>query len=150
MFINLFGKTTNLLHRALDLRATKHQAITSNIANQDTPFYKAKEMNVKKAMRDFIPPPVGVPISTTNAAHFSLTMKLVQTDLRHIPVGGNPRGAESYVEESEDKTTRLDQNNVNAEQQMAQMAENQLMFNAASQMISGKFTGLKNAIREGR
>jgi len=150
MFINLFDKTTNLLHRALDLRTAKHQATTSNIANQDTPFYKAKEMNFKKAIRDFIPPPVDVPMSTTNKGHFSLTMKLVQTDSQHMPVGGHPRGAESYIEESQDKTTRLDQNNVNAELEMAQLAENHLMFNASSQMIAGKFAGLKSAIREGR
>ncbi|MBI3358695.1 MAG: flagellar basal body rod protein FlgB [Nitrospirae bacterium] len=150
MFINLFDKTTNLLHRALDLRAAKHQATTSNIANQDTPFYKAKEMDFRKAIRDFIPPPVDVPMSTTNKSHFSLMVKLAQTDPQHIPVGGNPRGAESYVEESQDRTTRPDQNNVNAEQELARMAENQLMFNAASQMIAGRFAGLKSAIREGR
>ncbi len=150
MFINLFDKTTNLLHRALDLRTAKHQATASNIANQDTPYYKAKEMDFKKAIRDFIPPPVDVPMSTTNKAHFSLAVKLDLTDSRHIPVNGHPRGAESYIVESEDKTTRLDQNNVNAEREMAQMAENQLMYNASSQMIAGRFTELKSAIREGR
>jgi flagellar basal-body rod protein FlgB len=150
MFIDLFDKTTNLLHRALDLRTAKHQSTTSNIANQDTPFYKAKEMNFKKAIRDFIPPPMDVPMSTTNKAHFALTMKLNLTDTQHIPVGGHPRGAESYIEESQDKTTRLDQNNVNAEREMAQMAENNLMFNASSQMIAGRFGELKSAIREGR
>ena len=150
MFINLFDKTTNLLHRALDLRTAKHQAITSNVANQDTPFYKAKEMDFKKAIRDFIPPPVDVPMSTTHKSHFSLGMKLIQTDTRHIPVGGHPRGAESYIEMSQDKTTRLDQNNVNAEREMAQMAENQLMYTASSQMIGGRFAALKGAIREGR
>ncbi len=150
MFINLFDKTTNLLHRGLDLRTAKHQATASNIANQDTPFYKAKEMDFKKAIRDFIPPPMDVPMSTTNKAHFALTMKLNLTASQHIPVGGHPRGAESYIQESQDKTTRLDQNNVNGEQQMAQLAENNLMFNAASQLISKKFGGLKSAIREGR
>jgi flagellar basal-body rod protein FlgB len=150
MFINLFDKTTNLLHRGLDLRTAKHQATTSNIANQDTPFYKAKEMDFKKAIRDFIPPPMDIPMSTTHKAHFALTMKLSLSAPQHIPVGGHPRGAESYIGESQDKTTRLDQNNVNAEREMAQLAENNLMFNATTQLISGKFAGLKSAIREGR
>lgn len=150
MFINLFDKTTNLLHRALDLRMAKHQSTTSNIANQDTPFYKAKEMNFKKAIRDFIPPPMDVPMSTTHKAHFALTMKLNLTASQHIPVGGHPRGAESYIQESQDKTTRLDQNNVNAEREMAQLAENNLMFSASAQLISRKLTGLKGVIREGR
>ena len=150
MFINLFDKTTNLLHRALDLRTAKHQSTTSNVANQDTPFYKAKEMDFKKAIRDFMPPPVNVPMSTTHKSHFSLGMKLVETNLRHIPIGGHPRGAESYIAESQDKTTRMDQNNVNAEREMAQMAENQLMYTASSQMIGGRFAELKGAIRGDR
>ncbi|MEK7702626.1 MAG: flagellar basal body rod protein FlgB [Nitrospirota bacterium] len=149
MFINLFDRTTNLLHRALDLRTAKHQATTSNVSNQDTPYYKAKEMNFKKAIRDFIPPPSG-PMATTHKAHFALTMKLDLTTHRHIPINGHARGAESYIETSQDKTTRLDQNNVNAEKEMAQMAENQLMYTASTQLISGKLAGLKSAIREGR
>ncbi len=33
---------------------------------------------------------------------------------------------------------------------MADMAENNLMYNALAQILSKKFTGLKNAIQEGR
>jgi flagellar basal-body rod protein FlgB len=150
MFIHLFDKTTNLLHRGLDLRVAKHQSTASNIANQDTPFYKAKEMNFKKAIRDFIPPPVDVPMTTTHKNHFALAIKLNLTQGAHIPVNGHPRTAEDYIVESQDKTTRMDQNNVNGEREMAQLAENNLMFNASSQLISGKFAGLKSAIREGR
>ncbi len=149
MFIKLFDKTTNLLHRALDLRSAKQQYTASNIANQDTPFYKAKDMNFRKAIRDFIPIPMDQ-MATTNKSHFRLGMKLDLTDSQHIPINGFPRSAETYVEESQDRSTRLDQNNVNAEKEMAQMAENNLMFNATTQLIAGKFSGLKSAIREGR
>lgn len=150
MFGRLFDKTTNLLHRALDLRGVKHQATISNIANQETPHYKAKELDFKKVIRDFLPLPIEGPMSVTHKAHFSFTMKLAQTNAAHIPINGHVWSAESYVTESQDKTTRIDQNNVNAEQEMARLSENNLMFNASSQMISGKFLGVKSAIREGR
>ncbi len=143
----LFDKTTNLLHRTLDLRGVKHQATLANIANQETPYYKAKELNFKRAIRDFLPLPIEGPMSVTDKSHFAFEMKLAQTDSAHIPIGGHIWQAESYVLDSQDKTTRLDQNNVNMEQEMATLAENNLMFNATSQMIAGKFGGLKGAIR---
>lgn len=146
----LFDKATNLLHRTLDLRNVKHQATVSNIANQDTPYYKAKELDFKKAIRDFLPMPIDGPMSVTHPSHLSSELKLDRTNPDHIPIGGPVWSAESYVVESKDKTTRVDQNNVNTEQEMAQLSENNLMFNASSQMISGKFLGLKSAIREGR
>jgi flagellar basal-body rod protein FlgB len=146
-FGRLFDKTTNLLHRALDLRGIKHQASISNIANQETPFYKAKEMDFKRAIRDFLPLPIEGPMSITNKSHFSFDLKLTQTNNEHIPIGGHVFQAESYIVQSQDKTTRLDENNVSIEQEMATMAENNLMFNASSQMISGKFLGVKSAIR---
>ncbi len=89
-------------------------------------------------------------MSVTDKAHFSFDMKLIQTNAAHIPINGHVFPAESYVTESQDKTTRLDQNNVNTEQEMVRLAENNLMFNASAQMISGKFLGVKSAIREGR
>jgi flagellar basal-body rod protein FlgB len=150
MFHHLIDKTTNLLHRALDLRSVKHQVTASNIANQDTPEYKAGDLDFKRAIRDFLPMPIEGPLSITNPAHMFHSIKLNQTDVNHIPINGIVREAEGYVVDSKDKTTRADKNNVNTEQEMARLAENNLMFNASTQMISGKFLKLKDAIREGR
>ncbi len=150
MFHFLIDKTTNLLHRAMDLRSVKHQATISNIANQETPEYKAKELDFKKAIRDFLPLPIEGPLATTDYDHMLHTVKLTQTHKEHFPVNGLVRPAEEYVLPSTDGTTREDRNNVNAEQEMARLAENNLMFNASSQIISGKFLRLKGAIREGR
>ena len=150
MFHILFDKTTNLLHRAMDLRNVKHQATVSNIANQETPDYKAKALDFKKAIRDFLPFPIEGPMATTDYNHMLHTVKLTQTKLNHMPINGLVRPAEDYVLPSQDKSTRTDRNNVNAELEMAGLAENNLMFNASAQMISGKMLRVKYAIREGR
>ena len=150
MFHHLIDNTTNLLHRALDLRSVKHQATIANIANQDTPEYKAKDLEFKKAIRDFLPMPIEGPLSVTNPAHMFHSIKLNQTDPSHIPINGMVREAEDYVVDSKDKSTRADKNNVNTEQEMARLSENNLMFNASTQMISGKCLKLKDAIRQGR
>jgi len=150
MFHHLIDKTTNLLHRALDLRSVKHQATISNIANQETPEYKAKDLDFKKAIRDFLPMSLEGPLSVTNPKHMFHSVKLDQTDTNHMPINGIVREAEGYVVHSKDKTTRGDKNNVNTEQEMARLSENNLMFNASTQIVSGKFIRLKGAIREGR
>ena len=150
MLSQLFDPTTNLLHRALDIRNVKHMAITSNIANQDTPEYKAKDLDFKKVIRDFLPMPIPGPLSATDLQHFVSTVKLTQTHPQHLPLGGPVRSAEDYVFPSKDRSTRVDKNNVNPELEMSKLAENNLMFNASTQFISGKFTKLKEIIRDGR
>ncbi len=46
----LFDGTIALLQRSLDLRSTQHQALSSNIANADTPRYKAFEVAVEEEL----------------------------------------------------------------------------------------------------
>ena len=150
MFHHLIDKTTNLLHRALDLRRVKHHVTIANIANQETPEFKAKDLNFKKAIRDFLPMSVEGPLSMTNRVHMYNSVKLTQTNVNRFPINGLVRPSEGYVVYSKDKSTRPDKNNVNAEQEMARLSENNLMFNASAQMISGKFLRLKYAIREGK
>jgi len=150
MFHHLIDKTTNLLHRALDLRSVKHQATISNIANQETPEYKAKDLDFKKAIRDFLPMSVEGPLSVTNPSHMFNSVKLTQSNPNHMPINGMVVPSEHYVVDSKDKSTRVDKNNVNTEQEMARLSENNLMFNASTQIVSGKFLRLKSAIREGR
>ena len=46
--MNLFGSTITQLERGLDYSATKGKAISQNIANVDTPNYKAKNVSFKE------------------------------------------------------------------------------------------------------
>ena len=70
-FGKIFGGTIKILERSLDLRAERHNIILSNIANIDTPNYKAKdivfESELKKSME-------------SNAS-------LQTTQVNHIPLG---------------------------------------------------------------
>ena len=47
----LFGGSLNLAARALNLRAQRHEMIVSNLANSDTPGYKAFDLMVEASMR---------------------------------------------------------------------------------------------------
>ncbi len=46
--MNLFGSMITQLERGLDYSATKGKTISQNIANIDTPNYKAKNVSFKE------------------------------------------------------------------------------------------------------
>ncbi|MCG3115847.1 MAG: flagellar basal body rod protein FlgB [Candidatus Manganitrophus sp.] len=134
MISSLFSKTIGLLGQALDLRSERHRVITANIANQDTPGYKAMEVNFKEAL---------------GSASGSLPLSLDRTDAAHLSSGGSV-SASSHAAVSPGASQRLDGNTVNGEQEMAKLAENTLFYTATTQILNGKFRGIRNAIREGR
>lgn len=134
MISSLFDKTIGLLAEALNLRSERHRAITANIANQDTPGYKATEVNFKEAM---------------NAAFDTSPIALQRTDPGHLSPMGS-LSASSHVTVSPEQSHRLDGNTVNAEKEMAKLAENTLFYTATTQIITSKFRAVRNAIKEGR
>ena len=50
--MNIYGSTISLLERGLDFSSSKGKAISQNIANIDTPNYKAKHVSFKQMMQD--------------------------------------------------------------------------------------------------
>ncbi len=152
MFVQLlnqaYHKTIGLLERALDIRSEQHRSTTANIANQDTPMYKATEVNFKAAIRDASGRSMSGPMAVTNPMHFPSTAALGRTNVKHLPGESVASTTPSYIVESKNKSVRLDGNNVRAEQEMAKLAENTLMYNATVQIVGGKLASLKNTIRD--
>lgn len=133
----LFGKTIRLLEMALDLRAEQHRAILSNIANQQTPGYRALDISFEDSLKRAAAPTSKGPLAQTHPAHLPpLAAK------EAAGIGSKPVAKGSHQ--------KLDGNTVNAEKEMAKLAENTLMYNATVQLISRKLAGLKHTIREGR
>lgn len=137
MIDKLFGKSLERLEQALDVRNARHGVIMSNITNQDTPGYKAKEIDFKKVLADADSGSGGLKVAQTNAKHMS-----------------THKGASSISPEVRLSATngakRLDGNTVNTEKEMTRLAENTFMYQATAEFIARKFAGLKNVISEGR
>jgi flagellar basal-body rod protein FlgB len=129
-----FDPTIGALNTSLNLRLMNQNVISSNVANADTPGYKAKTMEFESALRD--------------ALGTTLELKQAGSDPRHIvhratdPVDpeiyDDPNGVES-----------LDGNTVERANEMAKMAENQLLYDASAEMLKKKLGMLKYAITEG-
>jgi flagellar basal-body rod protein FlgB len=133
----IFSNTISTLEKVLDARSLKHNLIVSNIANVDTPNYKAFDLIIDEEM--------GKTRGINNAT------SLTTTHSGHLP-GTKSHNAtlKSRITATPPLSIRGDGNSVDMDKAMADMAENNLMYNALAQILSKKFTGLKNAIQEGR
>ncbi|MER2088127.1 MAG: flagellar basal body rod protein FlgB [Sporosarcina sp.] len=130
--MNIFGTTISQLERGLDFSATKGKVIAQNIANIDTPNYKAKSVSFKEVLAD--------------AKENSL--EAYRTDARHIAFRShttNP-GVFNYS----NLRYRQDGNGVDMDKEQANLAANQIYYNAVVDRLSGKFNSLQNVIKGGR
>ena len=134
--LKIFGGSIEMLHHSLDVRSSNHNVIVSNIANADTPNYKAFHVEVKKEMEKFAIDSGRLRMRRTQEAHLPLRSV---TGVRVTARGnGNPLFS-----------LRGDGNTVDIDQSMADLAENNLLYNASAQIIQKKFQGLKSAILGG-
>jgi flagellar basal-body rod protein FlgB len=133
----LFSDTIAVLAKSLNLRSIQHKALASNIANMDTPNYKAVELDVAEKMnknKGLVP---GIPLVRTHADHIQFRSN------RADSVKLKAVAAPAY-------SLRGDGNTVDIDRTMGNLAENTLLYDAAAQLISQKFKGLKNVIQGGK
>lgn len=129
-----FDPVIGALNTSLNLRLANQNVISSNIANADTPGYKAKTMEFESALRDALGVGDQLPPAQTNPNHVVHR----STDPVDPEIYDDPNGVES-----------LDGNTVDRAHEMAKLAENQILYDASIEMLKRKLGMLKYAISEG-
>lgn len=117
--------------QALDLRTQRHQVLASNIANADTPNYKARDFSFEKAMQNAM------------AGRSEGGLSLSRTSRGHIEGGGSAAAALQF------RTTNqgsVDGNTVDMDVERTQIADNALQYQIVSQLVSDKIKGMRNAL----
>jgi flagellar basal-body rod protein FlgB len=123
------------LQDVLDLRLQQHALTASNLANADTPGYKAKVV-------DF-----GHVLDQAMGEDSALT--LARTDPRHLAAMG-ASAEQPPVLELEPAPWSVDGNSVLPEREVARMQSNALMYNALAQGLDHKLTLLRFVVSDGR
>ena len=128
----LFDPLLSQVERVMDMRITQHGMSASNLANANTPNYKAKAVDFSRSLADAMERPSG-----------PMTMK--RTSGGHI---GGRRGESTPIEilETDAPVWSADGNSVNAEEESARMMENTLAFRALSKMLKKEFEHLGVAL----
>ena len=134
---HLFSETISFLERSLNLRSRRHRVLSANIANIDTPNYKAFDVVLEDAFSQTPPGAGNVQLKRTHHSHLPVQSKsLDRVTLKQTK--GPPF------------SLRADGNTVDLDKTMGDLAENTLLFKTAAQIISKKFQGLKEVIRGGK
>ncbi|RIW36402.1 flagellar basal body rod protein FlgB [Bacillus salacetis] len=129
--MSLFSSTIQSLENGLNYSSAKQKAISQNIANVDTPNYKAKTVSFKEQLNASIST---MEANRTNPRHFEFSGSGKGTlNIRNNPFQYNHNG-----------------NGVDIDKEMSEMASNQIYFNALSDRMNGKFNSLKTVIRGGK
>jgi flagellar basal-body rod protein FlgB len=113
---------------ALDGLSLRQQAISRNLANVDTPGYKAQTINFEETLNYLLHKKGSLRLSTTNISHQIPAAQETGFTLTVRPGG----------------SLRADQNNVDVDVEMVDMSETGIQYQAVSQAISQKLLLLKN------
>ncbi|MDR3606751.1 MAG: flagellar basal body rod protein FlgB [Oligoflexia bacterium] len=129
-----FDPTIGALNTSLNLRLLNQNVVSGNIANADTPGYKAKTVEFESALRDALGTSGELQTQTSDPRHIAHR----DTDSVDPEIYDDPNGVES-----------LDGNTVDRSAEMAKLAENQLLYDSSAEMLKRKLGMLKYAITEG-
>jgi flagellar basal-body rod protein FlgB len=130
----IFDGTVGALNTSLNLRLLRQNLISSNVANAETPDYKAKEMNFEESFRDALSIGNGLPMEVDGPGHMA-------------PQITDPVSPEIFEEQGDIYT--LDGNTVDKSAEMAKLAENQILYDASVDMLKKKIGLLKYSVSEG-
>lgn len=126
-FMEALDRSVSPLVRGLDVRGSRHAAIAANIANVDTPGYRAVDASFAGLLNSSL---AALPMAATNGRHLAGAVSGGVGDV-FVPVGG---------------AARRDGNDVNIDREMAKLARNQIEYQFLARRIGSKFSKLKEAI----
>ena len=122
---------------ALKIREQRAELLANNLANADTPNYKAKDLDFRSALQD----------ASNGSSRFEST-SMAKTNSRHIDSDSSGfASTSSYLMYRQPTQPSLDGNTVETHIEKAQFMENGLQQTATLEFINGKITGLRGAIR---
>lgn len=126
-------KTLKALASSLNLRQIRHEVLTSNIANADTPGYKAKRVDFEEALQ--------------RALDVDGNLEMLTSDEKHFDVGnGGFDNLQPEIYEDPNGIVSEDGNTVDRDAEMAKMAENKILYDASVKLLNKKLGMLKYTI----
>ena len=128
MAIN-FDTALGIEPKALVFREKRGEILGANLANADTPNFKARDVDFKSVLKQTMPSSVGM--KSTHERHIVPPRQLFEANLMYR----NPY------------QVSLDGNTVEAHIEQAKYSENAVQYEASLQFINNKFSGLMTAVR---
>lgn len=131
-----FDASTMLLAKTLDLRARNQQVIASNIANAETPGYSPATMHFEEELRA--------------AVGTGRTLPLAGSHADHIAPKPGLESVRGTITTEPDRTGIGDENGVSVDEEMMKLSENQILYEAAAQLMRKKLGMMKYVVSGGQ
>src|SRR5690554_6596178 len=131
----MIDKLTSALQfqqQTLALRQQRQETLASNIANADTPNYKARDFDFAAELKRATAQQGGpVKLANTHAGHMQLKNSMATVDMQYRTPAQN----------------RLDGNTVDMDMERAQFLDNSLRYQADIQFTDDRINGLRKAMQ---
>jgi len=118
--------------QALYVRAKRTSLIASNLANSDTPEYKARDIDFRSILKQVAGSDDATSMKRTQSGHMA-------------PIGSSSQDAELLYRYPHQAS--IDGNTVDADMEKSQFAENTVRYQTTMHFLSSRIKGLKSAIK---
>ncbi len=129
----------NALEKGLNACSLRNEVISNNIANADTPNFKASSVKFEEYVQAALEnEQSGIALKKTREKHMDI---------------GSTQSLESVVPRvvtDKSTTMRMDGNNVDIENEMNELAKNNLEYYALLEKVNSELAQLRTAIMEGK
>ena len=129
-----FDSALGIHEQALGFRAQRAEVLANNIANADTPNYKARDLDFASVLAE------------QSAKNQQGSAGLARTNNRHIAAEGVAMGSANLAYRIPAHAS-IDQNTVDVQVEQSTYAENAVNFQASFTFLNSKFKGLVSALR---
>lgn len=126
-----FNNALGIHPNAMLLRAERAEVLANNLANSDTPGFKARDMNFQQVL------------AGETERHSNLQMSATREG--HLQGSGNSGDYELMYRNPSQPS--IDGNTVDTQIEQTLFTKNSMNYNASYEFLSGKFKGLKGALR---
>ncbi len=119
--------TINMFQNAMSGASRRHDVLSHNLANVNTPRYKRQDVAFKQQLREKY-------LATDSAGQISSIGREGQMEF------------EPFVYQTNDRSMRNDQNNVDLDRESAELAKNSLYYGGLSRMLRQQFQSLNQLL----
>lgn len=138
--IDKLGESVHFFKESLNIRAVRHAVLSSNIANAETPGYKARDVDFNAELKRAVESARGsvggdLKMASTSPMHYS--------DDR---LGRDPDITEQRLLYRVPDQVKPDGNSVDMEVERTRFLDNSIRYQSTLQVLSSRFQSLKNAM----
>lgn len=127
-----FEQALGIHERAMTMRSDRAALLANNLANVDTPNFKARDLDFRSLLQQ-------------SMQNQTATEGLQLTDSRHMKLDDD--GVSEGLLYRTPLQSSLDGNTVDEQLELAEFTKNSIDFQASLTFLSGKFSGLTKAIK---